>query len=175
MKIQIIGYSGSGKSTLAKILAEHYKLPLLYLDATKFYADFAERSAAEQEAIVYDFLKKHDSWVIDGNYYEIAPIRYLEADRIFFLDFNRFVCLFAALKRYFRNRNRYRESLGCRENFDLSFFFWLIYGGRIKHWRKEHLRHLKSAPYQYHFKSRRELTAYLRQAGISTSVKNKSR
>lgn len=39
MKIQIIGYSGSGKSTLARQLGELLSLPVLHMDATRFYGD----------------------------------------------------------------------------------------------------------------------------------------
>lgn len=55
MKIQIIGYSGSGKSTLAKTLANHYNLPLLYLDAVNFYDNWQERTFEEKNALLKNF------------------------------------------------------------------------------------------------------------------------
>lgn len=166
MKIQIIGYSGSGKSTLAKKLADHYGLKHLYMDSVKFYDDMKERSPQEQAALVRGFLKANDDWVIDGNYYEIAPERYELCDEIYYLDFPRLFCLKEALKRYFKNRNQFRESLGCIESFDFSFFLWIIYEGRTKYWRNKHLEHLKMAKVRHHFKSRKELNSYLIKKGI---------
>ena len=81
MKIQIIGYSGSGKSTLAKTLANHYNLPLLYLDAVNFYDNWQERTFEEKNAIVEKFLNDNpDGWVIDGNYSNIGKRRFEESD-----------------------------------------------------------------------------------------------
>ena len=166
MKIQIIGYSGSGKSTLAKKLADHYGLKHLYMDSVKFYDDMKERSPQKQAALVREFLKANDDWVIDGNYYEIAPERYELCDEIYYLDFPRLFCLKEALKRYFKNRNQFRESLGCIESLDFSFFLWIIYEGRTKYWRNKHLEHLKMAKVRHHFKSRKELNSYLIKKGI---------
>ena len=112
------------------------------------------------------FLKTNDDWVIDGNYYEIAPERYELCDEIYYLDFPRLFCLKEAVKRYLKNRNQFRESLGCIESFDFSFFLWIIYEGRTKYWRNKHLEHLKMAKVRHHFKSRKELNSYLIKKGI---------
>ena len=167
MKIVIIGHSGAGKSTLAKILSEYYKIPCLYMDTVQFYGDFSSRSLKEQEELAQKFLDENDKWVIDGNYYRIAQRRFSECDEIYYLDFNRFFCYFSALKRYLKNRNRYRESLGAYEHFDLDFQGWILYGGRKKDYLDSHLKHMalcKGA--KHHFKSRRELIAYLRKNKI---------
>lgn len=46
-------------------------------------------------------MDRNASWVIDGNYRKLEYERRLqEADRIIFMDFNRFSCLFRAYRRY---------------------------------------------------------------------------
>ena len=166
MKIQIIGYSGAGKSTLADILKDYYHIPYLYMDSTKFYDDMQEREPQEQAKIVYDFLAANDEWVIDGNYYTVAPERYDLCDEIYFLDYPRLFCLKEAIKRYFKNRHQFRESLGCVESFDFSFLIWILYEGRTKYWRNKHLEHLRKAKVGHHFKKRQELIRYLKEKGI---------
>ena len=169
MKIQIIGYSGAGKSTLAEQLAKHYKINHLYMDSVQFYGDFKSRSIEEQNALVRDFLSKNDNWVIDGNYYSVAPERYNLCDEIYFLDYPRLFCLKEALKRYFKNRNQFRESLGCVENFDFSFFMWIIYEGRTKYWKQQHELHFNKCLNRHRFKSRKELLKYLEDNKLISS------
>ena len=97
MKVAILGYSGSGKSTLAKQLADHWQVPVLYLDTVQFLPNWAERSADEGCAIVSDFLEKNDGWVIDGNYRKLLQKERLEqADQIVILSFPRLLCFFRA-------------------------------------------------------------------------------
>ena len=57
----ITGPNGGGKSTLAKQLSEHYNIPLLYLDNTKFYDNWVERTDEEQTKLVEDFLNKEQT------------------------------------------------------------------------------------------------------------------
>ena len=166
MRIEIIGYSGAGKSTLAEILAKHYGIAHLYMDTTQFYGKMNTRTLEEQEKLVNEFLDTHDDWVIDGNYYDVAKRRFELCDEIYFLDYNRFYCLFEAIKRYIRNYNQYRESLGSIESFDFSFLMWILKDGRTKEYKRKHLDHLNSVDKRHHFKSRRELIKYLKEKGI---------
>ena len=76
MKIQIIGFSGAGKSTLSKQLGKFYNLPVLHMDSLNFLDNWVERDRLELNQIVDKFLLDNDSWVIDGNYFRISPIRY---------------------------------------------------------------------------------------------------
>ncbi|WP_195938284.1 DNA topology modulation protein [Romboutsia sp. 1001713B170131_170501_G6] len=134
MKIAIIGYSGSGKSTLARKLSKYYKAPVLFLDTVNFLPNWIERDRDEGRLIVYDFMK-NDSWVIDGNYSDFFQKERLEqADKIIFLNFPRRICIYRALKRYFRYKNTTREDMakGCIEKIDLEFIWWILYEGRTK-------------------------------------------
>ena len=167
MKIQIIGYSGSGKSTLAKKLAEHYKIPQLYLDNTKFYGDWEERTREEQTKIVEEFMDKNDSWVIDGNYRKIAKRRFEEWDLLIFLDYNRFFCYRQAKKRYKENKGGSRESCPCEERFNLSFRFWILFQSRNRRKKKQLQDMMDLAKGEkLVFKNRKQLNAYLESLGI---------
>lgn len=134
MKICIIGYSGAGKSTLAKKLAELDHIPCLYLDTVQFEANWQERDRQQAFAMVRDFMQL-ESYVIDGNYRHFAfEQRMAEADLIIFLNFNRWACLYRALKRYFSHLGQARESVapGCIEKFDWEFFKFIVKDQRQK-------------------------------------------
>ncbi len=134
MKIAIIGHSGSGKSTLAKYISNYYKLPLLYLDTIHFKENWQFRNREEALSIVSEFMK-NKNWVIDGNYSKLLKDKRLnEADYIIYMNFNRFNCLFRALKRYLKYKNTIRESSakGCIEKLDIEFIYWILYKGRTK-------------------------------------------
>lgn len=146
MKIAILGYSGSGKSTLAKELAAYYKAPVLFLDTVQFLPNWAERDQEEGRSIVFNFMQGNESWVIDGNYNGFLQKERLEqADRILLLTFPRWLCLYRALKRYFCNRNKTRESMatGCIEKMDFEFIRWILYEGRTKT-RRDHYKQIAS-------------------------------
>ena len=144
-KIAIIGYSGSGKSTLAGICAQRYGLPVLYLDTLQFLPGWDRE---EFRAKMAEFMK-NDRWVIDGNYARFFyEERMAEADRIYFLNFNRFNCLSRALKRYFTYRGVARESMaeGCTEKFDWEFFTWILWKSRIPQQKQKFKRVLEQYP-----------------------------
>lgn len=105
MKIAILGLSGSGKSTLAKQLGSFYHAPVLHLDAVHFLPGWVERVPGEEEQLVTSFLDTHSSWVMDGNYTKTCYARRLEeADQIIVLAFNRFLCLWRVIRRWWANR-----------------------------------------------------------------------
>ncbi|MGL4773550.1 MAG: DNA topology modulation protein FlaR, partial [Clostridium sp.] len=141
MKIAIIGNSGSGKSTLARILGDHYKIPVLFLDTVQFVTNWKVRDKDEGRDIVLEFMK-NTSWVIDGNYTGFYQRERLEeADKIIFMNFPRRVCLYRAIKRYFMYKGKTRESMteGCNEKIDFEFVWWILHEGRnrekMKHYR----------------------------------------
>lgn len=135
MKYLIMGHSGSGKSSLARKISDIYSLPLMYLDCVHFSHDWKSRNDEEAIGILEDFMKKNDSWVIDGNYFRfILDKRVKEADKIVILLFNRFTCLKRAYQRYFKYKNKVRESIapGCYEAMDFEFIKWILFDGRTK-------------------------------------------
>ena len=110
MKIAVIGYSGSGKSTLAGKLSQKYGVPVLYIDTIQFLPDWVVRADEEKQAMLTDFLDTNGGWVIDGNYKKLSYDRRMEeADKIIFLAFNRFSCVYRAIKRYFTYYRLFRK------------------------------------------------------------------
>lgn len=173
MKIAIIGYSGCGKSTLAKYFGERYQIPVLYLDSVFWLPGWKERKREESVGIVKQFLDSNDSWVIDGNYtYMEQERRMEEADRIIFLSFHRFSCLFRAIKRYFKYRGKTRESMGkgCEEKIDLEFVWWILYAGRTKAKKQGFQKILEQYPEKcVVIKNQRQLTAFKSEKRSSIS------
>lgn len=145
MKIAILGYSGSGKSTLGRQLADHYNVPVLFLDTVQFLPNWMERDTNEGRSIVWEFMQ-NESWVIDGNYNSFFQKERLEqANKIILLNFSRRVCLYRAFKRSFQHKNKARESMatGCIEKIDLEFIWWILHEGRTKK-RRNHYKQIAS-------------------------------
>ncbi|MGN1114969.1 MAG: DNA topology modulation protein [Candidatus Ornithomonoglobus sp.] len=135
MKIAVIGYSGSGKSTLAREIGEKYNIDVLHLDKVHWMPEWQTRPLDDKLKIVKDFMDSHSSWIIDGNYANLFYDRRMEeADKIVFMSFNRFSCLWRAFKRYFTYKGTSRDSMtqGCDEKFDCEFIRWILHEGRAK-------------------------------------------
>lgn len=141
MKIAVIGYSGSGKSTLARFLGKHYHIPVLHLDRIHWLPGWKERPLEKEKLLVNQFMDKYPSWVIDGNYHKLFyKHRMEEADKIIFMNFNRFSCFLRAASRYFRYRGKTRTCMGkgCTEKLDFAFAKWILYEGRTKKYVKRY-------------------------------------
>lgn len=162
MRIQIIGYSGSGKSHLAKKLARLFNIPCLHLDNVQFYGDWQIRSLEEKNLIVRNFLAENENWVIDGNYYNVAPERFEMSDITIYLNFNRFYCYKKAKFRYKKYKGIHRDSNPCVEKFDFKFRKWVFWSGRKKERRKRMLNLLnKTSGEKYMFKNLKQLNNWL--------------
>ena len=149
MKTMIIGFSGSGKSTLAKAIGEKQGAPVLHLDKVHWLPGWREREREEELKILGDFLDENESWVIDGNYNSLWFERRLkEADKIIFMDFNRFLCLSRAIKRRleYSGKSRFSMTEGCPEKIDFEFLKWLLLDGRAKKRRRRFLQAVAEYP-----------------------------
>ena len=60
------------------------------------------------EKQIDEFLKK-DNWIIDGNFLNYSTDRFLKCDTVYFLDINRFTCLFSVIHRYFLYKGKKRS------------------------------------------------------------------
>lgn len=174
MKIAIIGYSGSGKSTLAKHLAAKHGTDVLYLDTVHWLPGWNTRPREERIQIVDEFLNTHDSWVIDGNYSKLSYDRRMdEADNIIFMSFNRFACLYRALKRHRNYKGRSRESMteGCNEKMDLEFIKWILHGGRNKSNRERYKSTIEKHKNKVVIiKNQKQLERFYKENGLPTEI-----
>lgn len=162
MRILIIGYSGAGKSTLAKKLGEIYKINVLHMDNVAFNEDFTNKLDEEKEKLTQEFISLNSDWVIDGNYSRICKERFALADKIIFLNFNRFFCYFSGLKRYIENKGKIRDSFPCKERFGLEFQWWILFKGRTKSKRQQYLTNMNLVNGEkIVFKNRRQVNKYI--------------
>ena len=125
-RILIIGCSGSGKTTLARKLGEKLKLPVVHLDRLWWTGNWENVTREEFDARLSEELEK-PQWIIDGNYNRTMPQRLEKCDTVIYLDFNRFVCLWGAVKRVIRGYGKTRPDMGgnCPERFDWEFICWI--------------------------------------------------
>lgn len=131
-RIMIFGFSGSGKSTLAKILGEKFGIKPVHLDSIHWLPGWEEMPKDKMRNKVGEIIKK-DKWIIEGNYfYSCGEERMKRADMVIFLDFNRFLCLYRVIKRYFTYKGKTRPDMGkgCDEKIDFEFIKWVLIDGR---------------------------------------------
>lgn len=124
-KIAIIGCCGSGKSTFSCKLSTELNLPLYHLDKLYWKPGWT-KTPSEQWVEIQTSLCKNKQWIIDGNYKSTLDIRLDACDTVIFLDVNRFICIYRALKRTLTSKTRPDMAEGCEERFNLEFikFIW---------------------------------------------------
>ena len=171
MKIAIIGYSGSGKSTLARRLGKHYQCEVLHLDSIHLAENWVERSDEEMIADAAAFMEK-DGWIIDGNYSRVLQKqRFSDADRIIFMNFNRFACLARVCRRYgvYRGTRRPDMAEGCSEKLDFEFIRWILWEGRTAKMRARYRNTAETYPDKITvLRNQRELDSFMKELGIET-------
>jgi len=124
-KIAIIGSGGSGKSTFSILLGKELNLPVHHLDKLYWQPNWV-RTANEEWENILNNLCKNEQWIIDGNYKSTLDIRLKACDTVIFLDVNRFVCIYRAIKRTLISSHRPDMAKGCKERFNMEFikFLW---------------------------------------------------
>lgn len=128
-RILIQGSSGAGKSTLAKELGQILNLPVIYLDKEYWLPGWKKPNSEDWHNKQLKFINQ-ESWIIEGGIYKKAlPLRVQVADVVIFLELNRFLCFYRALKRFIINKINQNPNVanGCPEKFDLSFAKWILY------------------------------------------------
>ncbi|MCL2495302.1 MAG: AAA family ATPase [Oscillospiraceae bacterium] len=127
-KIMVIGNNGSGKSYLSKRLAAITGLPLVHLDVAYWLPDLTKRPEDDWRQM-HGKLIAEEKWIIDGNYMQADALilRWAAADLVIFLDVNRVVCLFSAVKRNFHSREdgpRDFQETWDRRFLDMCVMIW---------------------------------------------------
>lgn len=97
-RVNIIGTSGSGKSTFAKRLAERLSTKYIELDSLFWKKDWGMSNDEEFFTKIEKNLEP-DSWVLDGNYTRVIPIKWKNVDTVIWIDFSFPVTLWQALSR----------------------------------------------------------------------------
>lgn len=162
-KILIVGSPGSGKSTLAKILGDKLGLKVIHLDTYYWLPNWIVRDHEEYVKLEEEALLGNN-WVIDGNYRSTLNKRLSYADTIIFLDYHRIVCFFGIFKRYFKYKNKERESItkGCFEKIDKEFLKWAYHFNRnVKPFLLESIEKATNVNVLI-FKNRRNLKKFLK-------------
>jgi len=127
-RIMIMGASGSGKSTMARRLGELHGLPVVHLDALYWKPGWIQ-STIEEIGDKIRAAEDQPCWVIDGNYKQTINYRLARADTVIYLDFNRYICLYRAIRRWMKNYGKTRPDLGegCPDKLDLPFVKWIFW------------------------------------------------
>lgn len=118
-RILIVGSCGAGKSTLAVQLSQITKLPLIHLDSVFWLPNWVQKDKDIFDEELRGLLS-NEEWIIDGNYHRTMEMRFEKADTIIFLDYNRYLCIFRAIKRA-TFKKRADEIKGCNEGICIEF------------------------------------------------------
>jgi adenylate kinase family enzyme len=129
-RILVIGCCGSGKSTFSKQLSHKLDLPLVQLDRLFWLPGWIEREYEEFENLMQSELER-EVWIIDGNYLKSLPQRLEYADTVIFLDFNRWICTWRAIRRWLLQQGYQAE--GCPQKVSLSFLKYILWDYRKRH------------------------------------------
>lgn len=121
-RIILVGSSGSGKSYLSKELAAVTGYPLTHLD-NEFWQPNWVGTPREDWIVRQKELMRTDTWILDGNYSDTLELRFRAADLVIFLDINRLVCVWSALRRNGKKRSDLPDFL--EERFDREFLQFL--------------------------------------------------
>ena len=99
----------------------------------------------------------------DGNYEKFCQKRRMkEADLIIFMDYPRWICLWQALRRYYRYKGHTRKSMadGCIEKMDKEFILWILKNGRSREKKEDYKRVGAQYPDKFiQVRNRRQLRA----------------
>ncbi|MEN6313957.1 MAG: topology modulation protein [Clostridiaceae bacterium] len=124
-KIILVGSAGSGKSWLAKRLAGITGYKLIHLDCEFWQPNWTKTPREEWIEKQKGFIKG-EKWIIDGNYGSSIELRFTAADLVVFLDINRFVCMWSAIKRHGKKRSDLPDYLEEKMNLEfIEFLKWI--------------------------------------------------
>lgn len=164
-KIIVLGNSGAGKSTFSSILSKKINIDCLHLDPIVFKYSWDIPNFEELEIKVAEMLT-NNSWIIDGNFINNALERFEKCDTVYFLDINRFTCLFSVIKRHRKYKGKHRDSRSdfCDEKLSKNYLKW-VFSDFYKTSRKIILDYISSNNNKkiIVFKSRRQINKYLKE------------
>jgi len=127
-RIWITGTIGSGKTTLAKQLGEKYHLPVYHRDVISWDTEGNDVPEDEQIRVVQG-ITTQEKWIYEGCRFTASKKdgRLENCDAIIFLDINRFICLFRALRRHFRQKIKATSEYGWVQIMDFSNIKYILW------------------------------------------------
>ena len=125
-RVLVVGCSAAGKSTVARELGKILDISVVHLDKLLWKPGCRLSDAHEEPEAVREVLDQ-PRWIMDGNYTVSLPMRLAAADTVVVVDFDRWRCLYRAMKRLLQFRGRTRPDMGaqCPEQLNLSFLQWI--------------------------------------------------
>ena len=96
---------------------------VIHLDHLFWLESWRQRNEDDFDALLIKELKK-EVWIIEGDYFRTMALRAGYADMVIRLDYNRFVCLYRAVKRFFQ---RQEQSEGCIAKIDFPFLWYIFW------------------------------------------------
>lgn len=121
-RIIVIGNCGSGKSWFSRRLADITGYRLVHLDCEYWQPDWVGTPKEEWIEKNKEIIKG-ENWIIDGNYNSTMELRFTAANLVIFLDINRYVCIWSALRRHGKKRSDLPDYL--EEKIDSEFLVFL--------------------------------------------------
>ncbi|WP_431799218.1 topology modulation protein [Halobacillus andaensis] len=102
------------------------QIEVVHMD-TLFWKPGWLQSTPEELLAKQEIHLKKSSWIIEGNYSSVWEKRLKTADTVIFLDMNRYLCIYRALKRWMKYRGTIREDLGpgCPDRMNIEFLSYI--------------------------------------------------
>ncbi len=126
----ITGSSGSGKTTLARQVSRRTGIPITHRDQITWMAGWQERPAEDQARLIKE-MADQDQWIFDSNMFSASRTdgRMDKCDVFVHVTVNRWVCLWRALRRYWKHRKSSRPDLpeGCEEDIDWVLIRYILF------------------------------------------------
>ena len=159
-RVVIIGNSGSGKSTLARQMSKVLGIPAVHMDALRFIEGEPWQEIPKDEFCAkVNAAASANEWIFEGCSTSTLPQRLERCDTVIFLDFNRFFCLYYAIKRRIQIKKKPRLELpkSCIDKIDKKFLRWIL----LDYYNRSRLIIIKainaSDKTTYHIKSRKQV------------------
>ena len=119
-RILIFGNSGSGKSTLAKKLASSKNIAVLDLDTVAWLPTNPPERASLADSLVEmkQFMKAHESWIMEGCYADLLEAVSHQATEIIFMNLDPSLCIENAKNRPWES-HKYPSKAAQDRNLDM--------------------------------------------------------
>lgn len=126
-RICVCGPSNAGKSTLTVAIATKLGVPALHLDQMRHLprTDWVQRPDAEFRAL-HDEAVMGESWVMDGNYSRLSPLRWQRATGIILLGTDRWTAFYRYLRRTLFERERAGQLDGALDSVKWEMIRWIL-------------------------------------------------